>query len=276
MKAWFALLLALCLAACGGLEEATGIPDPFGTPQPFRGTGDQRLVAGVLGERPIYIGPIANLDEKADAALRAAISKEAEAFDVMASSTAMTFQALTLAGTAHGSSVAFTLFDGSRTLATFSATGDPASLAADAARQLAQAIGRLGDLPPTPTPENAPLIFVREVTGPSAAVTEPLKRAVHDKLAEMGARMAEGPAEGAYVVSGAITLADGGNGTTSIALVWRVLAPDGRDLGKADQANALPTDAVQKTWPEIATMAGRAAAGSVAQIIATDFNKPKS
>jgi len=276
MKAWFALLLALCLAACGGLEEATGIPDPFGTPQPFRGTGDQRLVAGVLGERPIYIGPIANLDEKTDAALRAAISHEAETFDVMASSTVMTFQALTLAGTAQGSTIAFTLFDGSRALATFSATGDPALLAADAARQLAQAIGRLGDLPPTPTPENAPLIFVREVTGPSGAVTEPLKRAVHDKLAEMGARMAEAPADGAYVVSGTVTLTDGGQGTTEIALVWRVLAPDGRDLGKADQANALPTDAVRKTWPEIATMAGRAAAGSVAQIIASDFNRPGS
>lgn len=276
MRNWAAIALALLLAACGGLEEATGIRDPFGTPQPFRGTGDQRLVVGVLGERPVYIGPIAGLTPEADAALRAEIAKQADAFDVMASATAMTAQALSLTGTSKSGAVDFSLADGASPVATFTATGDTGLIAASAARQLAQAMGRLGDAPPAATAANAPLIFVREVSGPSAEITEPLKRALHDKLAEFGARMSEAAAEGAYVVSGAITLSDAGNGQTGITILWKVYAPDGTDLGKADQNNALPTDAVKKTWPEIATMAGRAAAGSVAQIIAGHFNKPKA
>lgn len=270
-----AALLALVLAACGGLEEATGIPDPFGTPQPFQGTGDQSLVVGLLGERPVFIGPIQGLAPEADAALRAEIAKQAETFDVMASATTMPAQGLSLAGAAQGTSVAFTLSDGTSPVATFTATGDPALLAASAARQLAQAMGRLGDAPAAVAASSAPLIFVREVSGPSAAITDPLKRAIHDKLAEFGARMSEAAADGAYVISGAITLTEGPNGQTGVAIIWKVYAPDGSDLGNADQNNTVPTEAVKKTWPEIATMAGRAAASSVAQIIARHF-KPKT
>jgi hypothetical protein len=275
MRAVAAALLALLLTACGGLEEATGIRDPFGTPLPFRGTGDQNLVVGLLGERPVFIGPIEGLTAKADAALRAEIAKQAEAFDVMASATTMPAQGLSLAGVSQAGSAAFTLFDGTTPIATFAATGDPALLAASAARQLAQAMGRLGDAPAAVAATSAPVIFIREVSGPSAAITNPLKRAIHDKLAEFGARMSEAPADGAYVISGAITLTEGPDARVGVAIVWKVYAPDGTDLGNADQNNTLPAEAVKATWPEIATMAGRAAAGSVAQIIARHF-RPKT
>ena len=61
-------LAALLLVACGGMEAATGIPDPFATPQPFRGTGDPKIVGGVLGERSVYIGAIAGLASADEAA----------------------------------------------------------------------------------------------------------------------------------------------------------------------------------------------------------------
>lgn len=272
------LLVALALSACGGMEAATGIRDPFGTPQPFRGTGDQALVAGIVEERPVFIGPVSGLAPDAENAMRAAITAAAAEMDVLATDVAMPAGGLTFSGAATGESVAFALDDGSARVAAFSVQGDAALIPMLAARRLAEAMGRFGGVPAATAAAaaaNAPLIFVREVTGPSQAITAPLKRAVHDRLAEMGARMSEGPAEGAYVVTGAVTFEEN-SGRTQVTLVWKAYAPDGRDLGNATQSNAIPSATVRDNWPETATMAGRAAAGSVAQIIASDFNKPAS
>ena len=275
--------LAFLLAACGGLEEATGIRDPFGTPQPFQGTGDKELVDGVLGERAIFIGPIAGLDATADTALREAIATNAAVFDVLASSTTVPKNALTLAGTARTGAVDFVLTDGQAPLAQFTANGEAALLAAEAAHALAQTLGRLGSAPPTvaaaetasPSAEKpkAPAAYVRAVAGPSKAQGEPLRRAITQSLSDMGVRMQAEQTEEAYAIAGDLTLGQDKDGKTAVTISWTVFAPDGRDLGKADQQNTLPTPAVRDTWPEQAALAGNAAASSVVQIIANDFNR---
>ena len=289
------LAIVTCLlAACGGLEEATGMRDPFATPQPFRGSGDAKLVGEVMGERPVYIGAISGLSPEAEKDLRSRIATNAAALDVMASAETVPFGSLTLTGTARGTAAAdFLLADGGTGLATFTAEGDPALLAVEAARQLAMALGRLGapapgsaaapDLtappgPPAPargakpTP-SVPLIHIGKIAAPSAAQAEPLKRAISRRLADMGAKIAENPADGAYEVTATLGVGPDVEGRTAISIIWRVFAPDGTDLGQAAQDNTLPTSAVTGAWPEQATLAGNAAAASVAKLIAGHFNR---
>lgn len=270
------VLLSLLAAACGGLEHATGIPDPFGTPQPFQGQGDPALVGEVLGERSVFIGPIAGLDAEADISLRRAIAANAAALDVLASAETAPRGALTLSGVAAGSTVRFSLADGAAELSAFEASGEPAILAVGAARALAQSLGRLGPAQParsTIAAEKTPAAYIREIAARDAAKAAPLKRGVSAKLAEMGVRMQDGPAPEAYAVTAALGLSDQ-NGLTAISIVWKVYAPGGEELGQAAQDNTIPTAEIRANWPEIATMASGAAAESVARIIASHFRAP--
>ncbi len=278
------------LTACGGLEAATGMTDPFGTPQPFRGSGDARLVGEVMGERPVYIGAISGLTPEAERALRQQIATNAAALDVMASAETVPSGSLTLTGAASGPATAFTLADGPAPLATFSAEGEPALLAVTAARRLAEALGRLGSPPPASpgSPDlatapgaapaarparTAPLIHIGKIAAPSPAQAEPLKRAISKRLADMGAKIANDPVDGAYTVTATLGVGPDVQGRTAISIIWRVFAPDGVDLGQAAQDNTLPTAAVTQNWAEQATLAGNAAAASVAKLVAGHFNR---
>jgi len=279
-------LLTPLLAACGGLEAATGVPDPFGTPQPFRGTGDWELVGDVMGERPVYVGAITGLMPEAELDLRKQIATNAAALDVMASAETVPHGSLTLTGASRGPAADFLLADGDRKLASFTAEGDPSLLAATAARRLAEALGRLGApapvtadpsapaAPKTQRPaQKAPLIHVGKITAPDAKQADPLRRAIARRLGEMGAKIAETPSGGAYLVTATVGLSASVDGRTSVSIIWRVLAPDGTDLGQAAQDNTLPTDAVVNNWAEQATLAGNAAALSVAKLVAGHFNR---
>lgn len=289
--ALFALLL-LPLAACGGLEAATGIPDPFGTPQPFRGTGDAHLTGDVVGaERAVYIGAISGLAPEAERVLRKQIATNAAALDVLASAETVPVGSYTLTGASRGAAADFLLSDGPTKVASFTAEGDPSLLAALAARHLAEALGRLGAAPPagpeTAQPSSpgaplasaakpakrAPLIYIGKIAAPEAKQGDPLRRAITRRLADMGAKIAENPDKSAYTVTATVGIGPDTAGKTAISIVWRVSAPDGADLGQAAQDNTLPTDAVRKNWAEQATLAGNAAAGSVAKLIAAHFNR---
>lgn len=276
MKHLGLVLLAMLLSACGAMQQGVGVPDPFAIPRPFAGDGDQQIISEVLGERSVYLPPVAGLTPEADAALRKAIVTAAEQFDVLVSAEARTAGSLTLAGKARGTAVDFALYDGEKPLSQFTAEGEPAVLAIGAARSLASAMGRFSA---TSAPRSAamatPAAYIREITAPNPKQAEPLKRAISAELAAMGVRMMDGATTETYVVTGAMTLGPDQDGKTGIVIIWKVYSPDGRDLGQAEQNNALPTEAVRKAWAEQASLAGGAAASSVAQIIATDFNKPK-
>ncbi|MFT3811309.1 MAG: hypothetical protein QM698_15460 [Micropepsaceae bacterium] len=285
------VLITPLLAACGGLEAATGMPDPFGTPQPFRGTGNWELVGDVMGERPVYIGAITGLTPEAELDLRKQIATNAAALDVMASAETVPHGSLTLTGASRAAAADFLLTDGDQKLATFTSEGDPGLLAVTAARQLAEVLGRLGAPPPTPPAtadatanpgapparqrpaQRAPLIHIGKITTPEAGQAEPLRRAIARRLGEMGAKIAETPSGGAYLVTATLGFSASVDGRTSVSIIWRVSAPDGSDLGQAAQDNTLPTDAVKTTWAEQATLAGNAAALSVAKLVAGHFNR---
>ena len=283
LRAALITLLLPLLAACGGLEAATGIPDPFGTPQPFRGSGNQTLVGDAMGERPVYIGPISGLTPEAEQALRKQIATNAAALDVMASAETVPFGSLTLTGAA---TAAFTLADGDQPVARFTVEGDGSMLAALAARQLAATLGRLGAPPPgsaaplapdaapvaAQPARNVPLVFVGKIATPKADQAAPLRRALTKSLSDMGAKMVEAE-DGAYRVTATLGIGPDVQGRTAISIVWRVIAPDGADLGQAAQDNTLPTAAVTGAWAEQATLAGNAAAQSVARLIAGHFNR---
>lgn len=288
-------LVACLLTACGAMETATGIPDPFGTPQPFQGTGNKENISTVLAERSVYIGDITGLDPAAATAMRKAIATEADALDVLASADAVPNGSLTLMGKARKGGIDFTLFDGTTPVTTFASNGEGQLLAINAAQSLAVAMGRLGSPPPTlpaigapgisteaappkpstPQAKKAPYIFIAGVTGPSAKTTEPLKRAVISTLAGMGAHMADSQTPDTYVVSGTLGFGPDTGGRTAVSIVWKVTSPAGINLGQAAQDNVLPTTEVQQKWPENASLAGTAAANSIAQIIAADFNKKR-
>lgn len=280
IRAALLALAALVLASCGGLEEATGMRDPFATPQPFRGTGNPEIVGDVMGERAVYVGAITGLAPADEATLRKAIATNAAALDVLASADTVPAGSLTLSGAATSGGADFTLSDGGTALGRFSVSGDLALVAVGAARALAEAVGRLGSPPPQEAAEAAaarptPAAHVREIKTPEKGQAEPLRRAVSEGLARLGVRMKDAAAEDTYAITGALTLGPDQGGRMEVIIVWTVYAPDGRNLGMATQENALPTLDVRRNWAEQAALAGGAAARSIAEIMASDFGKAR-
>lgn len=283
-------LIACLLAACGGLEDATGIRDPFGTPQPFRGDGDQHIVSEMRGERAVYVGAVAGLGPEDEVGLRKAIATNAAALDVLASAETVPVDSLTLTGKYRKGGADFVLADGAKPIAQFAAEGDLPVIAVGAARALAQTLGRLGNAPPSEVAAAAaggtggsvaarparetPAAFIKSMSSPAKSQADPLRRAVMEGLSNLGVRMATIATDETYAISGALTLGPDQRGQTAVLIVWTVHSPDGRNLGEARQENALPTDLIAKAWPEQAALAGGAAARSIAQIIASDF-KPR-
>jgi hypothetical protein len=264
---------ALLLTACAAVTEPLGIADPLGIPQPFKGSGNQEILAEVLSERDVYVAPVAGLDPARDAALRRAIVEAARELDVVASDTVPLAGALVLSGAASAAGIAFGLADGERSLDSFEAGGDDAAIAATAAGRLAAAMSRGAEATAGPagavTTRAAPL---RAVVAIRLADGDPkpgnaLGRAMASELRGLGVAIEQG-AKSPFVLEVRLAFGEERNGTIRVLIRWTLIHPNGREIGKVDQDNSLPAEEVRKRWVTQAQGAAGAAAPEIVQLIA--------
>lgn len=268
MRRWTCLLAALVLlSACGAMEDATGIRDPFGVPQPFRGEGDPVIVAEVLSERAVNIGKIEGLAPDGEATLRRAIAKAAEAADVLAAADVTLAGALLLSGKQTGpDAFQFVLSDGGAPVKDYDVSGPPEAVAAQLAGALAATLGRSGSAPQATDEIAAPVkVTLRKVEASPARLAGALQRAALAALTRQGFDTDGG--DDTYAISVSLTLGPNQGGLHGIKIVWKALAPDGAVLSEAVQENTLDAESVNRYWPDQAAMAAAAAIEPLAALI---------
>lgn len=117
-----------------------------------------------------------------------------------------------------------------------------------------------------------PVAVVPTVVGAPGDGSQSLTGAMRKHLKAAGVKLvdrANGP--NVYTVNGAVELADDSAGQQKITIQWTVTDPSGKTLDKAVvQKNVIPQGSLDGAWGEIADMAAKEAARSVAVLV----NKP--
>ena len=86
-------------------------------------------------------------------------------------------------------------------------------------------------------------------------------------LQQAKVKIVDKPTPEALIVQGTVEISAPRGGAQPITITWRVLGPDGSEMGKVAQNNAVPTGSLDKTWGDIAFLIAEAAAPGVTQII---------
>ena len=70
------------------------------------------------------------------------------------------------------------------------------------------------------------------------------------------------------MLSGTVAVSPPQAGKQQVSVRWALLRPDGREVGKIDQQNAVPAGSLDRAWGDIAYAVAEAAAPGVAALIA--------
>ena len=113
-------------------------------------------------------------------------------------------------------------------------------------------------------------LVVPDVTGAPGDGGRSLSEATRRALELAGfALVAPGtkPGKAALTVAGSVALSEPRGPTQSITISWQVRGADGSEKGRIDQANEIPAGSLDGAWGPIASAAGAAAAGGLAELI---------
>ena len=141
------------------------------------------------------------------------------------------------------------------------------------ARALAgKAVPAIAQLVQAPLPREAalsePLLAVRPVTGAPGDGGTTLTRAMTFALSRAHVALVEksGDKE-SFVLTGAVQLSPADAGKQRVKVSWVLHRPDGAEIGRVDQQNAVPAGSLDGPWGDIAFAVASAAAPSVATLI---------
>ena len=110
-------------------------------------------------------------------------------------------------------------------------------------------------------------ILVEPVTGAPGDGYRSLTRALRAALRRAGLPLADGVGPDVYVVLGAVGVTDRGSNRQLVRITWTVLDPDGSELGKVEQADEIPTGALNPRWGEAALIVADGAAVGIVDLL---------
>lgn len=284
------LALGLLLSACAPITEPLGLRDPFALHRPFEGEGDQTAVRQVLGERPLAIGAIEGMTDSERAALIADILTEADARDVL-----MTTTDAPAGKTIRGRVVARTNDPAERQIVmawdlpseegkqprvielTATWTDNPldaANIPAHARRAMArELVGRLTEAPATASAEADPALTlyiapIPDAPGDGAASLDAAMRGL--LASELGAVVLRDRSPQSLTIEPAVSVTPVPErpDRERVALAWRVVQPDGTLLGTIDQSNDIPKGLLNGAWGPIALDIAAGAVAGVGDLLA--------
>lgn len=262
-----ALGIAAALAACGEL------PRPFQPEDKI----DNRLLA-LPDSLGVVVRPIDGLPEPMAAALAEAVAESLRHENVPATTKqgnagSFIVDGTTMVGPNGVPTARFVLLDPRGTPVKeqlvpldksvqtsqgvdFTATARTAATAFAAALQ-----------PAAVAPPARPTVRIGAVTGAPGQGGVTLARALDYALRHTGVKMAATENDESLVVSGHVTIVSKSPKLRAIDIVWTVLAPDGTELGKVEQANEVPSDFVDHAWGELASAVAEGAAEGITDLI---------
>jgi hypothetical protein len=278
MRRLLPLLLALLAAAC------QQVPHPFADdrPPPNSPLLSPPDSAGVM------VPPVAGASAPAGHALAEAMAGALRDADIPASTDAHNERSFHLVGTARETpridgrteiGIAWEMRDaagktvGRQTESLVEPTaawqgGDPA-LAESAARQVAPALAKLveGDAP-LPAVGVDPVVAVRGITGAPGDGGHSLLSAMSNALGRANVAVAAKPDDKSnFVLTATVVAAPAAAGKQQIKVTWILAQPDGREVGRVNQENAVPAGSLDHAWGDIAYAVANAAAPGVMAII---------
>lgn len=135
------------------------------------------------------------------------------------------------------------------------------------AEQAAPIIARLiQEEPPAEVAE--PRLAIQAVNGAPGDGDRALARAIDGALRRVHVPLVEKPADPAsFVLAGTVAVSPPQGGKQQVSVRWALLRPDGKEIGKIDQQNAVPAGSLDHAWGDIAYAVAEAAAPGVAALI---------
>ena len=273
------VLLVLALAACQGGEPppiASGAK-PSSTPA--------LTPPDSLG---ILVLPVAGAPSPAADDIAQAMTSALQEADVPASTGASNRRSFRLAGRATALEagdgrdaviVSWTLNDADgRTLGsaeTHTTVSDASwrrggeDIARDLARPAAPAIAKLVEGgAPLPQGNAEPVIALRAVAGAPGDGDSALARAIGEALKRVNIVLAgPGGAPADYTLSGVVEMSPPDGNNQKVKVSWALLRPDGSEVGRVNQENAVPAGSLDRFWGDTAYAVTSAAAPGVRQLI---------
>ncbi len=119
--------------------------------------------------------------------------------------------------------------------------------------------------PPLPPPAAGPAVALEPVAGAPGDGAEALAAAIRRALAAEG--IAAGPpGRGGLALVPSVAVAPAGAGVERVAIAWVLRDPSGAEIGRVDQANAIPAGALDGPWGATADDIAAAAAPGIADL----------
>lgn len=124
-------------------------------------------------------------------------------------------------------------------------------LAAKSAGKVAGLIQDPADLDQTADKRKL-FLHVWPIDGAPESAGALLRAELETSLRSRAFRVSSRLRDDSLVIVGIVSLKPGTNGRRELGLEWSVMSPDGRELGKLRQKNAVTPDSLEKEWPAIA------------------------
>jgi len=112
-------------------------------------------------------------------------------------------------------------------------------------------------------------VAVVPVKGSPGSGNAELTAAMRETLAKAGWPVLAAPRADALTIAGKVEVSKPTGGSQQVALRWTVTTPDGRPLGKVDQANGVPAGSLDQGWGDSAVLVAEAAATGIFDLIKT-------
>ena len=152
--------------------------------------------------------------------------------------------------------------------------GDQRALALRASEAAAAVIGLLGDAARGNQTTEPPVFVVLPVAGAPGDGPVALMKAMEMALASGGARLAEEPGPGVFVVSGEVSVTEDSAESQRLAVLWEVHDPEGKRLGTVAQENSVPTGRLEGRWGSLAAAIASGGADGVRNLVRRTADTP--
>ena len=120
--------------------------------------------------------------------------------------------------------------------------------------------------PPTGPEQGPPRVFIALIAGAPGDGAKTLREAFGTILARHRVEVVDAADPDAYTVHCTVKLQDQGS-RQQVQIDWQVVSPDGSELGRVGQRNAVPRGALDGPWGEVAYAAAEGGADGVLQIL---------
>ena len=236
----------------------------------------------------IYVLPVENVPAPAAVALAEAMATALQQADIPASARASNRDSYRLqahaniapaTGDTESVSIAWTLRDAAGKLVGSAPSqldvdanawqrGD-GKLATALAAPAAPAITKLVESNvPLPQGQILPVVALRAVTGAPGDGDRSLTRAMSAALGRSNLALAAVPADKSdFIVAGTVEIAAASGAQQQVQITWVLLRPDGSEVGRVKQENAVPAGSLDGAWGDVAYAVSNAAAPGVRRLI---------